>query len=137
MKLLDDAEIDSLLHGTFADRASVGVAYIELKNHLLNSMDGATMSTDDIKRIHNRMDSLEQVLRNMSDVLIRHTTLEDSAIEKLSEVRSTLYGNGKPGIVTRVDRLETTRKVWMQAATATIGFLSGLIATFLGIYLQK
>jgi len=63
-------------------------------------------------------------------IIETHTAVM-SMVEKLDEVRTTVYGNGRPGVKTDVDRLKLYCKVqcWFLAAVtaASISLIAKLI----------
>jgi hypothetical protein len=44
-------------------------------------------------------------------------------------VYATVYGNGRDGLMTRIVRLETVRRVWWNIAAAGLGLLSAIVAS--------
>ena len=59
----------------------------------------------------------------------RLATLESevrSANSKLDRIETALIGNGAPGLMVRVDRLEHGRKAWLVIATPTAVAIIGV-----------
>lgn len=96
------------------------------------------MSTDEMHTaIQQRLDRVEDKLDQIVEAVTRQGAVGDAARERLDAVCQTLYGNGHDGLLTRVDRLETMRRLTAQVAAGVIGLLSGLSVSLLGWLLEK
>ena len=84
------------------------------------------MSTDDVQSIHQRLDRLDDRLNELFGTLAQQVAVCGPSRAKLEAMSQTLYGNGREGLVTRIDRLETMRHFGGQALAALLGLLSGL-----------
>jgi tetrahydromethanopterin S-methyltransferase subunit G len=84
------------------------------------------MSNDDVQAIHQRLDRLDDKLNDLFGTLAQQVAVCSPSRARLEAVSQTLYGNGREGLVTRVDRLETMRRFGGQVMAALVGLLSGL-----------
>lgn len=87
------------------------------------------MSTDDIERLHHRMDSMErmtlEVRDNVRDLVTAAGHQQSTCTERMGGVKEsldavykTLYGNGRKGLDDRVTALETVTE---ERRTMTVG----------------
>ena len=95
------------------------------------------MNTDEMQSIHQRLDRVEDKLNQIGEAVTRQVTLCGPARAKLDGLTQTLYGNGREGLLTRVDRLEMMRRIGTQVTAGVIGLLSGVALTLLGWLLEK
>ena len=95
------------------------------------------MTNDELQSLHQRLDRLEDKLNQIAETTTRQVTLCGPARAKLDALTQVLFGNGREGLITRVDRLETMRRVGAQVVAAVIGLLSGVTMTLLGWLLQR
>ena len=70
------------------------------------------MTTDQVQMMSQRLDRLEQKLDEIFTLVTRQQAFCGPERSKFDGVCMVLYGNGRDGLITRVDRLETTRRLW-------------------------
>jgi len=95
------------------------------------------MSTDELHAIHQRLDRLEEKLDSILTVVAEQMAVCGPTRQRLDVRFETGYGNGRDGLLTRVDRLETVRRLGAQLAAAVLGLLSGIALTVLAWILER
>ena len=85
------------------------------------------MTTDELQMMSQRLDRLEQKLDEIFRLVTRQQAYCGPERSKFDGVCTVLYGNGRDGLITRVARLETTRRLWGTLIAALFGLMSGLI----------
>jgi len=99
------------------------------------------MSPDESTRIHDRIDraveKTEKAVEKIEVAAQKMATIEASCpfhAERLVNVEQSVFGNGRTGLMTRVDRLEQkARAVWaiIGGAVALVGAGFGALGTWL------
>ncbi len=87
------------------------------------------MHSDDTASIHRRLDRLDRKLDQIVEAVTKQVTICGPSRERLDAVYATVYGNGRDGLMTRIVRLETVRRVWWNIAAAGLGLLSAIVAS--------
>jgi len=95
------------------------------------------MSSAELQAIYNRLDRLESKLDDLLAPLSGQIALCEPCRERLDSVFETVYGNGRDGLVTRIDRLEMMRRWSGQIAAGLLGGLSGVLLTILAWALEN
>ena len=95
------------------------------------------MSGEELQSIYQRLERIEVKLDAIGAHVTQQTTICGPSRQRLDAVCTTIYGNGHEGLVTRVSRLETVRRLWANAAAASVGLLSGITLTVLAWLLGK
>ncbi len=95
------------------------------------------MNNEELRAIHKRLDRLESKLDDLLAPLSSQVALCEPCRQRLDTVFETIYGNGRDGLVTRVDRLELVRRLWGQLAAGVVGGLSGVLLTLLAWFLEN
>jgi hypothetical protein len=99
-----------------------------------------TMTADELNRIHARLDAILTAVQHAEhEASTRLTTLETYRISCRSEVErmsETLFGNGKPGLLTEFRQLQAvaglkSKWFWLMA-TAVPAVASGAIGALFG-----
>lgn len=85
------------------------------------------MTSDELQMMSQRLDRLEQKLDEIFTLVTRQQAVCSPEHSKFEGVCMVLYGNGRDGLITRVARLETTRRMWGTLIAALFGLLSGMI----------
>lgn len=83
------------------------------------------MTADELQAIYQRLDRHEQKLEQIMESVVAHTAVCEPMQSRLEAVSLSIYGNGRDGLTTRVDRLETTRRMAGQLIAAIVGLLTG------------
>jgi hypothetical protein len=89
------------------------------------------MHGDDMTSIYSRLDRLDGKLDQIMEAVTQQVTICGPSRAKLDAVCNTVYGNGRDGLVTRIDRLETIRRVAWHMAAATVGLLSAIVGSLI------
>jgi hypothetical protein len=87
------------------------------------------MTADDLQAIYQKLDRHEQKLEQMMESVVAHTAACEPMQSRLEAVCLSVYGNGRDGLMTRVDRLELTRRLAGQLIAALVGLLTGAAGT--------
>lgn len=95
------------------------------------------MTNDDFQAIYQKLDRHEQKLEQIIESLASHKALCEPIRARLEGVCLSVYGNGRDGLMTRVDRLETSRRMAGQLIAALIGLLTGAAGAALAWLLER
>jgi hypothetical protein len=95
------------------------------------------MIDEELLAIHQRLDRLDAKLDQIVTALTSQVAICGPEREKLDTICHAVYGNGRDGLVTRLARLETARRVWGNVVAALLGLLSGVGVTLLAWLLGK
>lgn len=86
------------------------------------------MTAEDSARLHQRIDTAVEKIEAAAERLTHIEAACPLHTERLVAVELSLFGNGKNGLMTRVDRIEQkARAVW-----AAIGMVVGLVGAAAG-----
>lgn len=83
-------------------------------------------------------DKLDQIAASMASLTLafhEHAAEEKSCRQKVHDLSGEVWGNGKPGLKTRIDRIEQrSHLLWgaVCAGAAVAGFLADKAAALLG-----
>ena len=80
------------------------------------------MAADDLQAINEK---LERIMESLDS----HASACELVQSRLEAISLSIYGNGRDGLITRVDRLETTRRMAGQLIAALVGLLTGAAGT--------
>jgi len=95
------------------------------------------MTNDEHQAIHQRLDRHAEKLEQIIEALAAHTAACEPLQSRLEAIGLSLYGNGHAGLITRVDRLENSRRLASQIAAALVGLLTGAAGTALAWFLDR
>jgi hypothetical protein len=70
-------------------------------------------------------------LDQIVEALTQQVTICGPSRAKLESLCNTVYGNGRDGLVTRIDRLETVRRVAWHVAAVTLGLFSATVGSLI------
>jgi hypothetical protein len=87
--------------------------------------------------IYRRLDRLDSKLDQIMEAVTQQVTICGPARARLDTVCSTVYGNGREGLVTRIDRVETIRRVTWHTAAAALGLVSAILGSLITWLLGK
>lgn len=80
-------------------------------------------------------DKLDQIAASMASLTLafhEHAAEEKACRQKVHDLSGEVWGNGKPGLKTRVDRIEQRAQLMLgllSAAAAVVGFLLDRVVT--------
>jgi hypothetical protein len=89
------------------------------------------MQNDDMIPIYSRLDRLEAKLDQIVEALTQQVTICGPSRAKLESLCNTVYGNGRDGLITRIDRVETVRRVAWHVAAVTLGLVSAIAGSLI------
>jgi len=95
------------------------------------------MTNDEHQAIHQRLDRHGEKLEQIIEALASHTAVCEPMQSRLEAIGLSLYGNGRAGLITRVDRLETSRRLAGQVVAVVVGLLTGAAGTALAWLLER
>jgi len=87
------------------------------------------MSLEEQQLFQQRLDRLDDKLDEIYAAVNQQQATCTAARSRLESVCLALYGNGRPGLLTRVDRLEMERRMWMNMLSGALGLVSGVAGT--------
>jgi len=95
------------------------------------------MRSDELQAIHARMERLEGKLDDLLAAVSAQVASCEPCRQRLDTTFQAIYGNGRDGLVTRVDRLEMVRRLSIQLAAGVLGAISGVLLTLLAWFLEN
>jgi len=87
--------------------------------------------------LSHRLDRIERKLDELLVASARQAAICQPARRQLAQVERAVYGNGRDGLLTRVARLETVRRLANHAVAAAIGLGSALLTALLTWWLER
>jgi hypothetical protein len=79
-----------------------------------------------------KLDAIAMAMQDLTIAFREHDAREESCRIRVHEMAIELWGNGKPGLKTRVDRIEQRAQLMLgllSAAAAVVGFLLDRVVT--------
>lgn len=86
------------------------------------------MTHDDLQSIHQRLDILAERLSEIHAAVTAQQAVCQGARAKIERHEQLLLGNGREGIQTRLERLETVSALRGRGFWAAVAFLSALVS---------
>lgn len=92
------------------------------------------MSNDELAGIHARLDTIIERLNGMREECARRGERGTKMAADLIEIKSAIWGNGQPGLKSRLEKIETERAVsykWLGVWLGVAGVLASIVAVVL------
>jgi hypothetical protein len=95
------------------------------------------MTTDELQMMSQRLDRLDQKLDEIFAASTRQQALCEPCQRKLDAVYVAIYGNGREGLLARVERLETVRRLSDALIVGLVGAISGIAVSVINWFLGR
>lgn len=86
------------------------------------------MTHDEAAALHRRLDKQDEKLDRIVEAVTAQVAICPQARAKLGAVCETIYGNGQEGLIRKVERLETVRRIGSKGFWALVAFVSAVVS---------